>query len=93
MLAKMGEEVALCAESRRLGEGVEPEIATLELALAKISPLGKGDRLAIASEHFHRVTMDDVLRQHDNALWILHFAENDAMSLLRYTIDFIDLSG
>ena len=47
-----------------LGEDVEAEVAPLELALAEVAPLGKGDRLAIAGAHRQGVAVDEVLRQH-----------------------------
>ena len=47
-----------------LGEGVEAEVAPLELALAEVAPLGKGDRLAVLRAHRQRVAVDEVLRQH-----------------------------
>ncbi len=47
-----------------LGEDVEAEVAPLELALAQVAPLGKGDRLVIAGAHRQRVAVDEVLRQH-----------------------------
>ena len=60
----MGEERALLSEGRHLGEGVQAKVAPLELALAEVAPLGKGDRLAIAGAHRQGVTVDEVLRQH-----------------------------
>ena len=39
------------------------EVAPLELALAEVAPLGKGNGLAVMREHRQRVTMHEILRQ------------------------------
>jgi len=49
VLPEVGEERTLRAEGRRLGEGVQAEIAPLEPSLAQVAPLGKGDRLAVVA--------------------------------------------
>ncbi len=64
MLRKMGEKRPLGAEHRRRSEGAETEVAPLELALAQVAPLGKGNRLAVVGAHLQRVAVDKVLRQH-----------------------------
>ena len=56
------EPSALKADDLR--ENVEAEVAPLELALAEVAPLGKGDRLAVVRAHRQRVAVHEVLRQH-----------------------------
>ena len=63
MLAEMGEEGALLAESRHLRKNFKAEVAPLELALAEVAPLGKGNGLAVMRAHRQRVTMHEILRQ------------------------------
>ncbi len=63
MLAKVGEERALCTERRRLSEDVEAEVAPLEFALTKVTPLRKGNRRALMRAHRQGVTMDEILRE------------------------------
>ena len=46
------------------GENVEAEVTPLELALAQVAPLGKGDRLAVMCAHRQRVAVHEILRQH-----------------------------
>lgn len=63
MLAQMGKECALLAESRHSCQSFEAEVAPLELALAEVSPLRKGDRLALMREHRQRIAMHQILQQ------------------------------
>jgi len=63
VLRKVGEERPFGAEQRRRGEGVEAEVAPLELAFAQVAPFGKGDRLAVMRAHRQRVAVHEVLRE------------------------------
>ena len=63
MLAEMGEERAFLAERRHLRKSIKAEVSPLELALAEVAPLGKGDGLAVMHAPRQRVTMHEILRQ------------------------------
>ena len=47
MLAETGEERAFLAVRRHLRKSIKAKVAPLELALAEVAPLGKGDGLAV----------------------------------------------
>ena len=64
VLAEVGKERPFGAEGRRQGEAIVAEVAPLELALAQIAPLGKGDRLVVVGAHRQGVAVDEILRQH-----------------------------
>ena len=63
MLAEMGEERPFLAERRYLRKDLKAEVSPLELALAEVPPLGKGNGLAVVHAHRQRVAMHEVLRQ------------------------------
>ena len=63
MLAEMGEERAFLAERRHLRKRIKAEVAPLELALAEVAPLGKGDGPAVMHEHRQRITVHEILGQ------------------------------
>ena len=51
------------AESRHARQHVEPEVATLKLALAEIAPFYNADRLTFIVAHRHRISVDQVQRE------------------------------
>src|ERR1035437_9832770 len=63
MLTEMGKECAFLTVRRHLRKSIKTEVSPLELALAEVAPLGKGDGLAVMHEHRQRVAMHEVLRQ------------------------------
>jgi hypothetical protein len=61
MLAEMGKEGTFLTERRHLRKSIKTEVSPLELALAEVAPLGKGDGLAVMHEHRQCVAMHEVL--------------------------------
>jgi hypothetical protein len=64
MFAEVGKERTFPTKGRHLRKNCKAEVAPLELAFAKITPLSEGNGPSVMRKHRQRVTVDEILGEY-----------------------------